>query len=110
LNILLTYKLGGFSSLESQRFCVPDIQWLGLHSTDIELLELKGQYFDSADVTALKRLSTYSFIKNNHRYAQEVSFMKSTHTKVELQSLNNLGYDFISYKYLKNKILTKQYF
>jgi DNA topoisomerase VI subunit A len=110
LNILMTYKLGAFSSLESQRYCVPDIKWLGLHSNDVLSLDLKGQPFESSDMTTLNRLASYSFIKENAQYAEQVEFMKTNKIKVEIQTLNNLGYDYLCTKYLRRKVLRQEHF
>lgn len=107
MNILSTYKLGAFSSLESYRYCVPEIQWLGLHAQDLE--KLKGQPFDRIDDTTLARLSNYTWFNNDEKYKYQIEWMKKYRTKVEIQALNNFGFDHMKL-YIRKKILKHEYF
>lgn len=110
LHILLTYKLGSVrSGLESFKFAV-DIKWLGLHSTDVEDLNLVKQQITNMDCEAVKRLKEYEFVKSNSFYMSQLNYMAQHNCKVEIQAVNNLGFDYLSNKLVRSKILKHKYY
>lgn len=86
LSIIMTYKLGSASQgAEAFRYAVP-IQWVGLHSSDINELDLKRQNMSAVDFRVVGQLiSVCSNIKNADQYYRELNYMMTQDTKVELQ-------------------------
>jgi DNA topoisomerase VI subunit A len=84
---------------------VPSMKWIGLSSQDIEELNLITSPLSVNDVSLLNRLIEDK--KRNQRFENELKLMKERNVKCEIQSLNNLGFTFLSGVYLKTKLLKR---
>lgn len=113
LSLLLTYKCGSIHmGVESFNYVVP-IKWLGIHYNDIKILNLplsSKQKLKKSDNSKIKSLLKHPYIKRNLEYYNELIKMKENGFKVELEALHCKGLNFISDKYIINKILNKIYF
>ena len=108
VSILYSYMYGSFNhGLESYRYSIPSMKWIGLFSQDIEELSLITTTLSERDVQLLDKLIMDE--KRNERFIVELKLMKQKNYKSEIQSLNNISFNFISGVYLKTKLLKRLY-
>ena len=109
-SVLMTYWKGSSKlGIESNKYSVP-IQWLGLRPSQVEDLndELPGEVFQSLSDLDYRRLATLmnetcTFTYENEDRVEEIAKMHENGWKMELESLQWFGLEFLS-KWLISKI------
>jgi DNA topoisomerase VI subunit A len=81
---------------------IKDLKWIGLHSEEIKKLKLTTQKLSEIDKNTINRILQYS---QNEEEKKELNFMMENDIKAEIETLNELGYNFISEYYIPEKIL-----
>lgn len=81
------------------------MKWLGMHWKEIEELKLIKQKMTVNDKKTLERILEET---KDERIRNELMIMKKNEYKVEIQSLNNISYEYLSL-YLQKKILKRLY-
>ena len=117
LRILLTYKFGSMRmGLESHAFAVDNICWLGVHYDDVFNTDKKClvdenslQPWAPSDERVFSSIKTQVLRMENLYYIREVQLMEQSRVKVEIEALNNAGFDSLEQRIIQ-KILRKKYF
>eukprot|EP01080_Neovahlkampfia_damariscottae_P004319 gene4319-7675_t len=108
VSILYSYMYGSFNhGLESYKYTIPSMHWIGLFSQDIEELQLITSSLTTKDHDLLDKLIKDE--KRNERFLKELKLMKQKNYKAEIQSLNNISFSFITNIYLRKKLLKRLY-
>ncbi|KAK8797586.1 hypothetical protein WA158_005932 [Blastocystis sp. Blastoise] len=107
ISLLLTYMIGAQrSGLESYRYCVP-IEWIGLTSEDIYILQPTKeiqQILTKRDLRKIDLLLLHPYIQQHSLFQKELIYMKNNGYKMELESLYMYGLQYISEIYIPKKI------
>jgi meiotic recombination protein SPO11 len=111
IQILLTYALG--SKFDRNRWAIPSISWIGLHTSDIQkynVSDATAQQMTSVDIRkGISILEKNSFVKENtnslaNLITDELTVMVNNGHKYEIEALHSLGLNFLSTRYLPDKI------
>lgn len=96
---------------QAERLAIPGVKYLGITCDDIVKYDLKKHFIQlkDTDVSRLKQISEYEWVKNNKEWQKQFKMMKDFGAKVEIQSLSSKGISFISNTYLPNKIKNKEF-
>lgn len=108
LAILMSFAVGTAGiGIESYLYSV-DVEWIGLFWEDITRLsipspQLKG--FNQSDRVMVKKLVQSHYITSNKSYRHQVRMMETHQVKAEIESLNQLEFDYLYREFLPGKLL-----
>ena len=88
---------------ENLTMTVPDIKWLGIQADDIRELHLQGILFSDNEIKRFGHLKARPYMKD-HPWVQQIDDLKNLGIKVEIQSLHEIGSNFLLDVYLPYKI------
>lgn len=105
IRIALTIICGSASAAHLTGLATPDALWIGLYPSDAAKLKLGGAMnlskIDSETVDNMLELDPRC---KEEPYKTELDFFKKDGRKWELEALSSLGFDYVSEKYIPEKI------
>lgn len=110
VNIMMTYAYGSVqSALETPLMAINSFKWLGVFASDIKNYQLPKQDLIPMNKSDLQR-GTYMLeeenVKNNKELKEELELMLHSKVKAEIQVLSSRGLDFLTRKYIPEKLET----
>nr|GEX52661.1 DNA topoisomerase 6 subunit A [Tanacetum cinerariifolium] len=100
LQILSTYAFG-------PSFAIPDIHWLGLRPSDLDIYHIPNEYrspLTKRDLKVAKGLLKHAYVKQNLDWVRELNIMLRTKQKAEVLALHVYGFKYITGVYLPLKL------
>lgn len=108
LKILSVYMSGSKNmSYDSANLTTPDIKWLGVWPSDLDRYDIPDQCrlpLSEHDIKTGKELLEEDFIKKNPHWHKELELMVKRKEKAEIQALSSFGFQFLTEKYLPEKL------
>uniref|UniRef100_A0A7S0V3E1 DNA topoisomerase 6 subunit A n=1 Tax=Polytomella parva TaxID=51329 RepID=A0A7S0V3E1_9CHLO len=109
LKILSVYMKGSMNmSYDSSNLTTPDIKWLGVRPSDLDIFNIPAQCrlpMSEEDIRTGKKLLEEDFIRANPEWVAEMELMLKTKEKAEIQALSSFGFQYLSQVYLPRKLL-----
>jgi len=96
-------------SYESPFLATPDIKLLGVLTKDLDAYNIpKGARIKmkDADIKRTKELLSEDFVKKNKKWEEDIKLALKLKIKAEIQALSSKGLEFLSEKYLPEKLTT----
>ncbi|MBD3193749.1 MAG: hypothetical protein GF317_01745 [Candidatus Lokiarchaeota archaeon] len=96
-------------SYESPFLATPDIKLLGVLTRDLDKYKVPGDCRLDMNKTDLKRtreLLKEDFVKKNKEWAKDLELSLKLKKKAEIQALSSHGFEFLTEKYLPEKLTT----
>lgn len=108
LKILSVYMSGSKNmSYDSANLTTPDIKWLGVWPSDLDRYSIPEQCrlpLTEHDIKTGKELLEEDFIKKNPAWYRELELMVKRKEKAEIQALSSFGFQYLTEKYLPEKL------
>ena len=112
--IYSVYKQGSINLAHfSEKSAIPDAKFLGFRTEDVKTYEIpKSSWIplDNEDYKRVKEISEYEWFKNKKEWQKEFKDLINFKFKVEQDALVGKGIEFMSKKYLPDKINNKDWF
>nr|XP_018917057.1 PREDICTED: meiotic recombination protein SPO11 isoform X1 [Bemisia tabaci] len=109
MEIMCVYRYGSLTMSEhAQMLAVPEIHWLGVHPSDIEILHLTKIPFTTADEDKLNSLASRVYTLANTKLVKEISILKKLNSKAEIESVSSLAKNNLTNFYIEFKIAANQ--
>ncbi|VVC34577.1 Meiotic recombination, Spo11,Topoisomerase 6 subunit A/Spo11, TOPRIM domain,Spo11/DNA topoisomerase VI [Cinara cedri] len=110
IEIMCVYKYGSNTMIQqNEMLSVPSIKWLGVHPTDIQLLDLPSIPLNNLDQARLKALLKRSYINSNYTILQQVLILQQLNLKAEIEALTTFTQKYLTEVYILRKIVTQDY-
>jgi DNA topoisomerase-6 subunit A len=96
---------------QSDTLAVTGAKFLGITADDIEHYGLKKHFMKlkDVDITRISQLEKYDWFKGSKAWQRQFKLMRSFKAKAEIQALSSRGIQFISQKYLPEKIKKQEF-
>jgi meiotic recombination protein SPO11 len=108
LKILSVYMSGSKNmSYDSANLTTPDVKWLGVWPSDLDRYNIPEQCrlpLTDHDIKTGKELLEEEFIKKNPDWYRELELMVKRKEKAEIQALSSFGFQYLTEKYLPEKL------
>ncbi|MHA1146869.1 MAG: hypothetical protein ACTSR8_01335 [Promethearchaeota archaeon] len=96
-------------SYESPFLATPDIKLLGVLTKDLDeykVPEAARIKMDKTDIKRIKDLLNEDFVKKNKKWEADLKLALKKNVKAEIQALSTHGFEFLTEKYLPQKLTT----
>jgi meiotic recombination protein SPO11 len=96
-------------SYESPFLATPDIKLLGVLTRDLDtykIPEVARLKLEKVDVKRIKDLLNEDFVKKNRAWEEDLKLSLKKNVKAEIQALSTHGFEFLTEKYLPEKLTT----
>lgn len=96
-------------SYESPFLATPDIKLLGVLTRDLDtykIPEVARLKLEKVDVKRIKDLLNEDFVKKNRAWEEDLKLSLKKNVKAEIQALSTHGFEFLTEKYLPEKLST----
>ncbi len=96
-------------SYESPFLATPDIKLLGVLTRDLDkykIPEVARLKLEKVDVKRIKDLLNEEFVKRNKAWEEDLKLSLKENVKAEIQALSTHGFEFLTEKYLPEKLTT----
>ncbi|MFW9818523.1 MAG: hypothetical protein ACFFE5_02840 [Candidatus Thorarchaeota archaeon] len=96
-------------SYESPFLATPDIKLLGVLTRDLDkykIPEVARLKLEKVDVKRIKDLLDEDFVKKNRAWEEDLKLSLKKNVKAEIQALSTHGFEFLTEKYLPEKLTT----
>jgi DNA topoisomerase-6 subunit A len=96
-------------SYESPFLATPDIKLLGVLTRDLDkykIPEVARLKLEKVDVKRIKDLLSEDFVKKNKAWEEDLKLSLKKNVKAEIQALSTHGFEFLTDKYLPEKLTT----
>lgn len=96
-------------SYESPFLATPDIKLLGVLTRDLDtykIPEVARLKLEKVDVKRIKDLLNEEFVKRNKAWEEDLKLSLKQNVKAEIQALSTHGFEFLTEKYLPEKLTT----
>jgi len=105
IRIALTVICGSASAAHLTGLATPDAIWIGLYPSDAADLKLGGAMkLSKVDLKAVNNMLENDPRCSEEPYKTELEYFKKDERKWELEALSSLGFDYVSEKYIPDKI------
>lgn len=108
VEILCTYRYGSLSmAYDCNHLAVPQMQWLGVHPTDMERLHLPEDatmVMTKCDIDKAMSLLDRPYFFCNKEWSKQIKILLSHQKKMEIEGLHKISGQFLSNVYLPSKI------
>jgi meiotic recombination protein SPO11 len=108
LKILSVYMSGSKNmSYDSANLTTSDVKWLGVWPSDLDRYNIPEQCrlpLTEHDIKTGKELLEEEFIKKNPDWYRELDLMVKRKEKAEIQALSSFGFQYLTEKYLPEKL------
>ncbi|XP_008235788.1 PREDICTED: DNA topoisomerase 6 subunit A3-like [Prunus mume] len=112
LQILFDYKYGSANSaFDSVNLAIKDIRWLGVRPLDLEKykIDVEDNKFTGRAVSMAKGFLEQDFVKMDDNWVCEIEKMLEIGNSVNIERLHTKGIDFLSMKFLAEKLESKDW-
>ncbi|BFG42934.1 hypothetical protein CerSpe_292090 [Prunus speciosa] len=112
LQILFDYKYGSANSaFDSINLAIRDIKWLGVRPSDLEKykIDVEDNKFRDRAVSMAKGFLKQDFVKMDDNWVSEIEKMLEIGNSVNIERLHTKGIDFLSMKFLAEKLESKDW-
>ncbi|KAL6271405.1 hypothetical protein ACE6H2_028316 [Prunus campanulata] len=112
LQILFDYKYGSAkSAFDSVNLAVKDIKWLGVRPSDLKKykIDVKGKEFGDRAISMAKNLLEQDFVKMDNNWVTEIEKMLEIGKGVDIERLHTKGSQYLSMKFLAEKLESKDW-
>jgi len=113
VKIMSVYTSGSKNmSYDAASLTCPDIKWLGVRPTDLDRYKIPENCrlpMTEKDIATGEALLKEAFVQKNPRWVEEIKLMLKTKEKAEIQALSTFGFQFLTEKYLPQKIQNKDW-
>jgi DNA topoisomerase VI subunit A len=96
-------------SYESPFLATPNIKLLGVLTRDLDtykIPEVARLKLEKVDVKRIKDLLNEEFVKRNKAWEEDLRLSLKKNVKAEIQALSTHGFEFLTEKYLPEKLTT----
>ncbi|NHJ23594.1 MAG: hypothetical protein EAX89_03400 [Candidatus Lokiarchaeota archaeon] len=96
-------------SYESPFLATPNIKLLGVLTRDLEKYKIPNDCripMNQTDIKRTKELLSEDFVKNNKEWENDLKLALNLKIKAEIQALSTFGFEFLTDKYLPEKLTT----
>jgi DNA topoisomerase VI subunit A len=96
----------------SENAAVPDAKFLGFKMSDVEKYKIPKEHLipmNKGDYKRIKEISNYDWFKKNMAWQKEFKALTNFANKIEQDALVGKGLEFMSRKYLPEKIETRDW-
>ncbi|KAI5315749.1 hypothetical protein L3X38_044925 [Prunus dulcis] len=112
LQILFDYKYGSANSaFDSVNLAIGDIRWLGVRPSDLEKykIDVEDNKFKDRAVSMAKGFLEQDFVKMDDNWVSEIEKMLEIRNSANIERLHTKGIDFLSMKFLAEKLESKDW-
>jgi len=96
-------------SYESPFLATPDMKLLGVLSRDLDKYKIPKNCrlpLNKQDIKRTKEMLKEDFVQKNKQWVKDLSLMLEQKVKAEIQALSSHGFEFLTEKYLPEKLTT----
>ena len=96
-------------SYESPFLATPDIKLIGVLTRDLDKYKIPNDcrlLMNKMDIKRTKELLNEDFVKKNKQWEQDLKLALNFKVKAEIQALSSHGFEFLTDKYLPEKLTT----
>uniref|UniRef100_A0A8D9E2J4 Meiotic recombination protein SPO11 n=2 Tax=Cacopsylla melanoneura TaxID=428564 RepID=A0A8D9E2J4_9HEMI len=105
IEIMCVYRFGSLMlSPQASTLACPEIQWLGIHPTDIRHWNIPTIPMTERDVNKLRHLLTRPFISSNKKIHKELKFLLKMGKKAEIEGVYQFSPNFLTEFFIPQKI------
>ncbi|KAI5704585.1 hypothetical protein M8J76_006766 [Diaphorina citri] len=109
IEIMCVYRYGSLTlSPQALTLACPEIQWLGIHPTDIRHWVIPTIPMTERDLSKLRHLLTRPFIMSNKKLLKELKFLLKMGKKAEIEGVYQFSPNFLTQYFIPQKISKNQ--